>query len=152
MWRLRVGRQRISITQTGCKVAMLLYKFTPEQKFVFLRLVRDVAVSDKSLDSGEQGVIRELCAEMGVSSLNVTASLDENALPEIFPTRESRTLVLIELARLSIVDKVFCYGESEILNKVRIKFDFTKKELNDILRMAEIYGLLRQGIRAMAAG
>lgn len=131
---------------------MLLYKFTPEQKFTFFKLIRDVALADKVLHPSEQAVIKELCAEMGVPTLNITSPLDVNTLPAIFDTRETRALVLIELARLSLVDKVFAFGESEILNMVRVKFDFTKKELADTMRLAEVYSLLRQGVRALSVG
>ncbi len=131
---------------------MLLYKFNPEQKFTFLKLVREIAISDKTLHAKEQSIIRELCGEMGISTINIVAPLDENTLTEVFDSREVRVLVLVELARLSLVDNVFSYGESAILNRVRMKFDFTKKELNDVLRLAEIYVLFRQGIRALAAG
>ena len=89
---------------------------------------------------------------MGVPTLNITSPLDVNTLPAIFDTRETRALVLIELARLSLVDKVFAFGESEILNMVRVKFDFTKKELADTMRLAEVYSLLRQGVRALSVG
>ncbi len=131
---------------------MLLYKFSPGQKFTFLKLVRDIATADKTLQSGERDIIRELCDEMDISLVNITTTLDHNSLSEIFNTRESRVLVMIELARISLSDKVFAFGESEILNGTRIKFGFSKKEMNDILRLAEVYGLLRQGIKMLAAG
>ncbi len=131
---------------------MLLYKFSPEQKFTFLKLVRDIATADKALQSEERSIIRELCDEMDISVLNVTAPLDHNSLSETFDSRESKVLVMVELARISLSDKVFSFGESEILNNVRIKFNFSKKEMADILRLAEVYSLLRQGIKKLATG
>ncbi len=131
---------------------MLLHTFSSEQKSAFLRLVRDLATADKSLHTGERDIIREVCGAMGISVLSVSTGTEDTPLETIFDSNESRAMVMIELARLSVVDKVFSFGENELLNSVRRKFGFARKDLDDFLRLAEVYNLLRQGIRALAAG
>ncbi len=128
---------------------MLLYKLTAEQKLAFLNLVHDIAVSDKSLHTGEKTIVRELCAEMGVSPLNVASDISENEPAEHFKTRGDRVAVLIELAGIAIIDKSISHGEIDALRNLQGKFGFTNKEINEILRLADIYNLLRQGIRTL---
>ncbi|MEI8394727.1 MAG: hypothetical protein WCF85_08340 [Rhodospirillaceae bacterium] len=129
---------------------MLLNKLTPKQKFTFLRLVRDISISDKSLNPAERDIIKELCEEMGVSALDITSNIDMNTLEHIFDSREVRTIVMIELTRLAVIDQLFCYGESVLLNKLRIEFGFSAEDFGHIKSLAEVYNLLRQGIRTLA--
>ena len=130
---------------------MLLNTFAPNQKLAFLKLVRDIATVDKSVDTAERSVIKDLCNEMGISAIAMTKSVEGQPLESLFNTAEVRALVIVELARLSLVDKTFSFGENEILNEVRRKFGFTRKDLDDALRLGEVYTLLRKGITARKA-
>ena len=129
---------------------MLLNTFAPNQKLAFLKLVRDIATVDKSVDTAERSVIKDLCNEMGISAIAMTKSVEGQPPESLFNTAEVRALVIVELARLSLVDKTFSFGENEILNEVRRKFGFTRKDLDDALRLGEVYTLLRKGITALA--
>ena len=129
---------------------MLLNTFTPNQKLAFLKLVRDIATIDKSVDTAERSIIKDLCNEMGVSAIAITKSVEGQPLEKLFTTAESRALVIVELARLSLADKSFSFGENEMLDTVRRQLGFSRKDLEDALRLGEIYTLLRKGITKLA--
>ncbi len=129
---------------------MLLNTLSQPQKLGFLKLVRDITAIDQSVDTSERSLIKDLCAEMGISAIAMTKSVEGRPLEVLFDTAESRALVMVELARLSLADKTISFGENEMLHKVRHKFGFSPKDLEDARRLGEIYTLLRKGISALA--
>lgn len=129
---------------------MLLNTFTLPQKLAFLKLVRDISSADKVVNVGERELIDELCAEMGISLTSSTKSVKETSLDVLFESFEDRALVMLELARLSMADRTIGSAENQAMHSIRRKLGFSRKDMSDILRLAEIYVLLRKGISALA--
>ena len=130
---------------------MLLNTFTPPQKRTFLKLVRDLAVSDHDVSVSENTVIKQLCEEMGVSAITITSSRDEAPLGRVFNTAEGRAIVLLELVRLCVADQALAAEEARILHTVRRQLGFSEKSVKDAMKLAEVYNLLRKGVSALAA-
>ena len=129
----------------------MLNTFTPPQKRTFLKLVRDLAVSDRDVSVSENTVIKQVCEEMGVSALTLTSSKDEAPLGRVFDTAEGRAIVLLELVRLCVSDKALAAEEARILRTVRQQLGFSEKALKDAVKLAEVYNLLLRGVSALAA-
>ena len=97
----------------------------------------------------ESELIVEMCKEMGVTIHDITHHNNLADPQKVFDTRQVRVIILIELARLAIVDGEYCYGESEIIKSLCGSLDVTNTEMDRIIKLAEIYNLLRRGISSL---
>ena len=128
---------------------MLLYQLNQDQKHAFLKLARDVVLADKKLDDRERASVAQLCREMGISTLNMTNTLNMNELTTIFDTRPVRVLAMIELLHLAAADGSTCVAEHEVINGVRKAMGFSLEEHRAFTKVAESYSWLTKEIRTL---
>ena len=86
---------------------MWLPTLLKEQQEVFLGLAHNVVVSDGLLDPNEEGMLEEFRQEMGLSSQFESSYTELEGIEEIFNTKRSRLIALLNLLRLSYADGAF---------------------------------------------
>ncbi len=130
---------------------MLLYKLDHQQKHSFLELVQMLSRLDRAVAPMEASIIREAAEELGIDTEPSAASIDIRTLPTIFTTRESRVIVMVELARLASSDTIICVDEKRVLDNIAQILGFSHEDLENIISLAQAHARLRHGIRRLAA-
>jgi len=105
-----------------------LGQLTGDQRVALLDLAHNVVVSDGLLAPGEEGMLAEFKAEMGLPPAHETGYLPLEGLEAIFPDRRSRVVALINLLRLSYSDGAFEVEEECLLKEVSRLFAFSEAE------------------------
>lgn len=107
---------------------MWLGQLSERQRIALLDLAHNVVVSDGLLAPGEEGMLAEFKAEMGLSQTHETGYLPLAGVEQIFPDRRSRVVALINLLRLSYADGAFEIEEECLLKEVSRHFVFSEDE------------------------
>ncbi len=130
---------------------MLLYKLTPEQRQAFLGLIRMLAKMDQAVAPMEARVVREITEEIRLGEESDALEINIQHLPILFASRESRVIVMIELARLAGSDTIICIDERRVISNIAQILGFTKEELGHIIALSQAHESLRHGIRRLSA-
>lgn len=107
---------------------MWLSSLTDDQRDALLGLAHDVVVSDGLLDPNEEFMMDEFKREMAIS-LNTEADyLELDGIEAVFPTRQSQTIAVLNLLRLSYVDGAFEIEEECLLKEITRAFGINDAE------------------------
>ena len=101
---------------------MWLKSLTDEQREALLGLAHNVIVSDGILDPNEEDMLDEFKREMALKPDVVSDYLELDGIGEIFDSRRTRTVAVLNLLRLSYVDGAFEIEEECLLKEVARAF------------------------------
>ena len=101
---------------------MWLKSLTNRQRDALLGLAHNVVVSDGILDPNEEDMLDEFKREMALNPDVVSDYLELEGIGEIFDSRRSRTVAVLNLLRLSYVDGAFEIEEECLLKEVARTF------------------------------
>ena len=101
---------------------MWLKSLTNRQRDALLGLAHNVVVSDGILDPNEEDMLDEFKREMALNPDVVSDYLELDGIGEIFDSRRSRTVAVLNLLRLSYVDGAFEIEEECLLKEVARAF------------------------------
>ena len=104
---------------------MWLSSLTPAQREAMLRLAHNVIVSDGLLDPNEEGMLEAFRREMAVSADFEVEYLDIDGIERVFPERQGRLIVLINLCKLSYADGAFEIEEECLLKEIARAFEIS---------------------------
>jgi len=101
---------------------MWLSSLSGDQREALMRLAHNVVVSDGLLDPNEEGMLDEFRREMGLSSATEVEYLELDGVGEIFDSRRSRIIALLNLIKLSYADGAFEIEEECLLKEISRTF------------------------------
>lgn len=107
---------------------MWLSSLTSEQRKALLGLAHNVVVSDGLLDPNEETMLDEFKREMELNPEMQSEYLELSGIEQVFDSRRSRTIALLNLLRLSYVDGAFEIEEECLLKEVSGAFSITDDE------------------------
>jgi tellurite resistance protein len=105
---------------------MWLSTLKRDQQEAMLRLAHNVIVSDGLLDPNEEGMLEAFRREMGVAKDFQVEYLELEGIEKVFPDRQSRLIVLVNLCKLSYADGAFEIEEECLINEIRKAFDISE--------------------------
>lgn len=98
---------------------MFLYQLNEKQKEVFLILSDELVNSDDKLDIQELDKLELMRNEMQISATFKPRKKEElGSIKDIFSSKTSKMICLIELVGLAYIDGKFCDKEKEYLKKL----------------------------------
>jgi uncharacterized tellurite resistance protein B-like protein len=109
---------------------MWLSTLTYAQREAMLRLAHNVIVSDGLLDPNEEGMLEAFRREMAVSADFEVEYVDIDGIEQVFPERQGRLIVLINLCKLSYADGAFEIEEECLINEIRKAFEVSEVHFN----------------------
>ena len=110
---------------------MLLMKLNNKEKFAFLQLAYHIAYIDGELQTKEENIIDEYCAEMGIE--RVDFNIEEFNLEETLNdinTTYSKKIVILELMILIHSDDRFHELEEKVISQIIQSFNITQEQLS----------------------
>ena len=107
---------------------MWLSQLSDKQREALLGLAHNVVVSDGLLDPNEEGMLDELKREMDLTSAEDVEYLELSGIEEIFDSRRSRVVALVNLLRLGYADGAFEIEEECLLREVCKAFQLPDEE------------------------
>lgn len=107
---------------------MWLASLRADQRRALLRLAHNVVVSDGLLDPNEEGMIAEFQREMELSSNEEVEYLELDGIGNIFESRRSRIVALLNLLKLSYADGAFEVEEECLLKEISQTFEVDAAE------------------------
>jgi len=107
---------------------MWLSSLTPRQREALLGLAHNVAVSDGLLDPNEESMLDEFKREMDLNPQTESQYLELSGVGQVFDTRRSRAIALLNLLRLSYVDGAFEIEEECTLREIGRAFGLPDTE------------------------
>jgi len=105
---------------------MWLSNLKRDQQEAMLRLAHNVIVSDGLLDPNEEGMLEAFRREMGVAKDFQVEYLELEGIEKVFPDRQSRLIVLVNLCKLSYADGAFEIEEECLINEIRKAFGISE--------------------------
>ena len=107
---------------------MWLSSLSSDQRKALLGLAHNVVVSDGLLDPNEETMLDEFKREMELNPELQSEYLELGGIEQVFDSRRSRTVALLNLLRLSYVDGAFEIEEECLLKEVSRAFSITDDE------------------------
>lgn len=107
---------------------MWLTSLEPEQRKALLGLAHNVIVSDGLLDPNEEGMLDQFKREMDLNPELESDYLELDGIEEIFASRQSRVIALLNLIRLSYADGAFEIEEECLLKEIGRTFEVSDEE------------------------
>ena len=107
---------------------MWLSSLKPEQRQALLGLAHNVVVSDGLLDPNEEGMMDEFKREMELNPALESEYLELEGIEQIFDSRKSRLIALLNLLRLSYVDGAVDIEEECLLKEISEAFGVSDDE------------------------
>ena len=101
---------------------MWLSSLSDDQRQALLRLAHNVVVSDGLLDPNEEGMLDEFRREMGINVTDEVEYLELDGIGDIFDSRRSRIIALLNLLKLSYADGAFEIEEECLLKEISQTF------------------------------
>ena len=101
---------------------MWLSSLSAEQRDALLGLAHNVVVSDGLLDPNEEDMLDEFKREMAVKPEVVSDYLELDGIGDIFDSRRSRIVAILNLLHLSYADGAFEIEEECLLKEVARAF------------------------------
>ena len=106
---------------------MWLSALSTEQREALMGLAHNVVVSDGLLDPNEEGMLDEFKREMELTQVDVEY-LELSGIEQVFNSRKSRVIALVNLLRLGYADGAFEIEEECLLREVCKAFQFPDDE------------------------
>jgi tellurite resistance protein len=129
---------------------MWLSSLSAEQRTALMGLAHNVVVSDGLLDPNEEGMLDEFKREMELSQVDVEY-LELSGIEEVFDSRKSRVVALVNLLRLGYADGAFEIEEECLLREVCKAFGLPDEEFllleNWVRRLVALEDEARQLMR-----
>lgn len=107
---------------------MWLSTLSDTQRTALMGLAHNVVVSDGLLDPNEETMLGEFRREMNLSASQELEYLELEGIEQIFDTRRSRMVVLLNLLRLSYSDGAFEIEEECLLKEISAVFKVADQE------------------------
>lgn len=107
---------------------MWLSTLSTEQRRALLGLAHNVVVSDGLLDPNEEWMLGEMKREMELNPADDSEYLELSGIEEIFDSRQSRVVALVNLLRLGYADGAFEIEEECLLREVCKAFQLPDDE------------------------
>lgn len=107
---------------------MWLTSLQPEQRKALLGLAHNVIVSDGLLDPNEEGMLDQFKREMELHPSVEADYLELDGIEQVFETRKSRVIALLNLIRLSYADGAFEIEEECLLKEISRTFEVSDEE------------------------
>ena len=107
---------------------MWLSSLSSDQRKALLGLAHNVVVSDGLLDPNEETMLDEFKREMELNPELQSEYLELDGIEQVFDSRRSRTVALLNLLRLSYVDGAFEIEEECLLKEVSRAFSISDDE------------------------
>jgi tellurite resistance protein len=107
---------------------MWLSSLHPEQRKALLGLAHNVIVSDGLLDPNEEGMLDQFKREMELHPSIQADYLELDGIEQVFDSRKSRVIALLNLIRLSYADGAFEIEEECLLKEISRTFQVTDEE------------------------
>jgi len=107
---------------------MWLTSLKPEQRKALLGLAHNVIVSDGLLDPNEEGMLDQFKREMELNPELEPDYLELDGIEDVFATRKSRVIALLNLIRLSYADGAFEIEEECLLKEISRTFEVSDEE------------------------
>jgi uncharacterized tellurite resistance protein B-like protein len=107
---------------------MWLSSLSEDQRQALIRLAHNVVVSDGLLDPNEEGMLDEFRREMGLGASQEVEYLELDGIGEIFNSRRSRIIALLNLIKLSYADGAFEIEEECLLKEISHAFSVPEAE------------------------
>jgi len=107
---------------------MWLTSLEPEQRKALLGLAHNVIVSDGLLDPNEEGMLDQFKREMDLNPELESDYLELEGIEQIFASRQSRVIALLNLIRLSYADGAFEIEEECLLKEISRTFEVSDEE------------------------
>lgn len=101
---------------------MWLGNLTRQQREALLGLAHNVVVSDGLLDPNEEGMLADFKREMEMDPALEPEYRELDGIDQVFATRETRCIALINLLRLSYADGAFEIEEECLLKEISQAF------------------------------
>lgn len=101
---------------------MWLSSLSDEQRQALMGLAHNVVVSDGLLDPNEEGMLNDFRQEMGLSNTDELEYLELEGIGEVFSSRRSRVVALLNLLKLSYADGAFEIEEECLLKEISRTF------------------------------
>jgi len=107
---------------------MWLSSLSDDQRQALLRLAHNVVVSDGLRDPNEEGMLDELCREMGLQPVEEIEYLELDGIGDVFESRRSRIIALLNLLKVSYADGAFEIEEECLLKEIGRSFEVDDAE------------------------
>ncbi|MEM7099774.1 MAG: TerB family tellurite resistance protein [Pseudomonadota bacterium] len=107
---------------------MWLESLSDTQRHTLLRLAHNVVVSDGILDPNEEGMMNEFRREMELNALEEPEYIEIDGVDQVFDTRQSRIIALLNLLKLSYADGAFEIEEECLLKEISQAFGLPDAE------------------------
>lgn len=107
---------------------MWLSSLRPEQREALLGLAHNIIVSDGLLDPNEEGMLDQFKREMELHPSIESDYLELDGIEQVFDTRKSRVIALLNLIRLSYADGALEIEEECLLKEISRTFEVSDAE------------------------
>ncbi len=107
---------------------MWLEALDERQRQALLGLAHNVVVSDGLLDPNEEGMLDAFKREMDLHPATEAEYLELDGIEQIFNTRKTRLIALLNLLRLSYADGAFEIEEECLLKEISATFQVADEE------------------------
>lgn len=107
---------------------MWLSSLRDEQRHALLRLAHNVVVSDGLLDPNEEGMLDDFRREMELTATAEVEYMELDGIGDIFDSRPSRIIALLNLLKLSYADGAFEIEEECLLKEISQTFAVDEDE------------------------
>lgn len=107
---------------------MWLSALRPEQREALLGLAHNIIVSDGLLDPNEEGMLDQFKRDMELNPSVESDYLELDGIEQVFDTRKSRVIALLNLIRLSYADGAQEIEEECLLKEISRTFQVSDEE------------------------
>src|SRR5690606_151215 len=107
---------------------MWLSVLRPEQREALLGLAHNIVVSDGLLDPNEEGMLDQFKRDMELHPSVESDYLELDGIEQVFDTRKSRVIALLNLIRLSYADGAQKIEEECLLKEISRTFEVSDEE------------------------
>ena len=111
---------------------MFLSELTEPQKTAFHNIAMGLIYSDDILDINEANLMANLIREMGLSSKIISKKQNPEEVLEVFDTKKSKTIVILELLILGNSDDDFNIDENNYIQKIADSLGINSLEFSDM--------------------
>jgi hypothetical protein len=109
---------------------MFLQKLNDREKKTFLYIAQKLIKVDNKIKAVELSLLKNLTDEMGLQMKDAVKLENINEAWQIFTSRESRMIVLIELISIGYVDDDFCASENGLIKELTSFFAISDTKIH----------------------
>ena len=107
---------------------MWLTSLSDDQREALLGLAHNVVVSDGLLDPNEEGMLDDFRREMELTAQEEVEYLELDGIADVFESRQSRVVAVLNLLKLSYADGAFEIEEECLLKEICRAFEIKDDE------------------------